>query len=253
VTLVDSHAHLDMLEDLDDVLVRMREAGVAGCVTIGVDRTSSRWAVRTARARRDVWATVGLHPHDAKDWTPELGAELDSLAAEDRVVGVGEAGLDYYYDSSPRATQREVFSWHLDLARRVGKTLVIHCRDAFDDLFAILEAAPPPPIVFHCWSGGPSQAERALALGAVLSFAGTVTFKNAEPVREAARMVPLDRLLVETDAPFLTPVPLRGRRNEPAYVRHTAEFLAELKAVDSEELAAASTRTAEAVFGIATA
>jgi len=250
VTLVDSHAHLDMLEDLDDVLVRMREAGVAGVVTIGVDRASSRWAVRTARARRDVWATVGLHPHEAKDWTPELGAELEALAGEERVVGVGEAGLDYYYDHSPRDVQREVFSWHVDLARRAGKTLVIHCRDAFDDTFAILEAGAAPRVVFHCWSGGPAEAERALALGAVLSYAGTVTFKNAEPVREAARLTPPDRMLVETDAPFLTPVPLRGRRNEPAYVRHTAAFVAGLKGMAPEELAATSTATAAAVFGI---
>jgi TatD DNase family protein len=253
--LIDSHAHLDMLEDVDHVLARMPEHGVAEVVTIGVDRGSSRWAARTAAARANVWATVGLHPHDAQDFTDALGEELEMLAAADRVVGVGEAGLDYYYDRSPRDVQRRVFAWHVGLAHRSGRALVIHCRDAFEDVFTILglEGLPAKGVVFHCWSGGPAEAERALALGCVLSFAGTVTFRNAERLREAARLAPLDRILVETDAPFLTPAPFRGKRNEPAYVRTTAEALAGVKDVPVDDLAGATTATASAVFGLRTA
>jgi TatD DNase family protein len=250
--LFDSHAHLDMLEDVDGALVRMRAAGVSGVVTIGVDLASSRWAVRTATARDGVWATVGLHPHDAKDWTPDLGARLASLASENRVVGVGETGLDYYYDHSPRDVQRSVFAWHVRLASQAGRALVIHCRDAFDDVFSILSAeGVPARTVFHCWSGGPAEAERALGIGAVLSFSGTVTFKNAGNLRDAAVVTPLDRLLVETDAPFLTPVPHRGKKNEPAYVRVVAEFLASLKGVGVEEFSAATGATMRRMFGVA--
>ncbi|MCA1833762.1 MAG: TatD family hydrolase [Actinomycetota bacterium] len=251
MTLVDSHCHLDMLEDVDGALTRMRAAGVGGAVTIGVDLASSRWSVRTANARDRIWATVGLHPHDAKDFSSSLGAELEMLAADERVVGIGEAGLDYFYDHSPRDVQKAVFEWHAGLAHRSGKALVIHCRDAFPDVFEVLER-PEAPLrtVFHCWSGGPAEAERALALGAVLSFSGTLTFKNAESLREAATLTPLDRMIVETDSPFLTPVPHRGKKNEPAYVRVVAEFLAAHKSVSLEDLISASTGTLRRVFGI---
>jgi TatD DNase family protein len=250
--LIDAHAHLDMLPDVDGALTRMREHGVAGVVTIGVDRASSRWAARTARAHDYVWATVGLHPHDAKDFGATVRDELEALARnEDRVVGVGEAGLDYFYDHSPREQQREVFAWHVGLANRAGKALVIHCRDAFDDVFSILDAeGVPERVVFHCWSGGPADAERALQRGAYLSFSGTVTFKNADDLRAAAKMAPRDRIMVETDAPFLTPMPYRGRTNEPAYVRTTARFLADALAVAEDELAAATTAAARAAFGL---
>ena len=249
--LIDSHCHLDMLDSVDAALVRMREAGVEGVVTIGVDLSSSRWAARTASAREGVWATVGLHPHDAKDWTPALGAELDMLAGQPGVHGVGEAGLDYYYDHSPRDVQRTVFAWHVGLAHRSGRALVIHCRDAFDDLFSVLQSeGVPPRTVFHCWSGGPAEAERALTLGAVLSFSGTVTFKNAQNLRHAAAVTPLDRIVVETDAPFLTPVPLRGRRNEPAHVRLVAEFLAGVKGVGFEEFCSVSGATVRRLFAL---
>jgi TatD DNase family protein len=251
VPLIDAHAHLDMLGDVDEALGRMKQHGVEAVVTIGVDRLSSRWAARTAAARDNVWATVGLHPHDAKDFDDSLGAELESLAAMDRVVGVGEAGLDYFYDKSARERQREVFAWHVALAHRSGRALVIHCRDAFDDVFSILSGeGVPERVVFHCWSGGPAEAERALAIGAYLSFSGTVTFKNAEDLRAAAVLAPLDRILVETDAPFLTPVPFRGKRNEPAYVRTTARFLAGLKEVSEDELARATRANVARAFGI---
>jgi TatD DNase family protein len=249
--LVDTHCHLDMLEDLDGALERMRLAGVERAVTIGVDRTSSEWAARAARTHADVWATVGLHPHDAKDRTDALMKMLEHLAGtEERVVGVGETGLDYHYDNSPREQQRAVFTEQVAVARRVGKALVIHTREAWDDTFEILAAAGPPDrIVFHCFSGGPAEAKRALDAGAVLSFAGVVTFRNAGDLREAARITPLDRMVVETDAPFLTPVPHRGRPNEPAYVAQVVEAIAAVKGVPVDEVARATSENAARLFG----
>jgi TatD DNase family protein len=249
--LVDTHCHLDMLEDLDGALERMRTAGVARAVTIGVDRASSEWAARAARTHADVWATVGLHPHDAKDRTDALMQMLEHLAStEERVVGVGEAGLDFHYDNSPREQQRAVFAEQVTLAARVGKALVIHSREAWDDTFDILGAAGPPDrIVFHCFSGGPAEAKRALDAGAFLSFAGVVTFRNAGDLREAARITPLDRIVVETDAPFLTPVPHRGRPNEPAYVAHVAEAIAAVKDVPVDKVARATSENAARLFG----
>lgn len=248
--LVDTHCHLDMLEDLDGALARMRAAGVARAVTIGVDRASSEWAVRAARSHDDVWATVGLHPHDAKDRTDGLMSLLEQLAADARVVGVGEAGLDYHYDNSPRDVQRAVFAEQVALAKRAHKTLVVHTREAWDDTFAILESeGAPERIVFHCFSGGPTEAGRALDLGATLSYSGVVTFKSATELREAARATPLDRIVVETDAPFLAPVPHRGRPNEPAYVARVAEALAAEKGVTLEEFGAVTSANASRLFG----
>jgi len=249
--LVDTHCHLDMLEDLDGALERMRTAGVERAVTIGVDRASSEWAARAARTHSDVWATVGLHPHDAKDQSEAVMKMLEHLAAtEERVVGVGEAGLDYHYDNSPREQQRAVFAEQVAMAKRVGKALVIHTREAWDDTFDILAAAGPPDrIVFHCFSGGPAEAKRALDAGAVLSFAGVVTFRNAGDLREAARITPLDRIVVETDAPFLTPVPHRGRPNEPGYVSYIVEAIATVKGVPVDEVARATGENAGRLFG----
>jgi len=249
--LVEMHCHIDMLEDLPGALERMRAAGVERAVTIGVDRASSEWAARAARTYADVWATVGLHPHDAKDQSQDVVKMLDHLAAtEERVVGVGETGLDYHYDNSPREQQRAVFAEQVVMAKRVGKALVIHSREAWDDTFGILaDAGPPDRIVFHCFSGGPAEATRALDAGATLSFAGVVTFRNAGDLREAARITPLDRIVVETDAPFLTPVPHRGRPNEPAYVSHVAEAIAAVKGLPADEVARATGENAARLFG----
>ena len=249
--LIDTHCHLDMLDDVDEVLARAREAGVARAVTIGESMASSEWAAAAAMQRDDVWATVGIHPHNAKDRTDEAMARLAELAAFPRVVGVGEAGLDYHYDNSPRPEQRAVFAEHVRLAHRARKALVIHTREAWDDTFAILEdEGMPERVVFHCFTGGPPEAERALALGAVLSFSGIVTFPSAGDLRAAAAITPLDRLVVETDSPFLTPAPHRGQKNEPAFVRLVAEAIAAEQRVPFEEVAAASTATAEALFGL---
>jgi len=249
--MVDTHCHLDMLEDLDGALERMRAAGVARAVTIGVDRASSEWAVRAARTHDQIWATVGLHPHDAKDQSDELLSYIEQLAStEQRVVGVGEAGLDYHYDNSPREKQREVYAKQVEMARRVGKVLVIHSREAWDDTFSILASAGAPErLVFHCFSGGPEEARRALDLGATLSFAGVETFKNAQDLREAVALAPLDRIVVETDAPFLTPAPHRGKPNEPAYVSLVAEAIAAVKGVPADEVARATSANAARLFG----
>jgi TatD DNase family protein len=248
--LVDTHCHLDMLEDLDGVLTRMRDAGVGRAVTIGVDLASSEWAVRTAGERSELWATVGLHPHDAKDRSDALMARLEELASHPRVVAIGEAGLDYHYDNSPRDVQRDVFAEQIRVAHRAGKALVIHTREAWDDTFAILEReGVPERTVFHCWSGSAESARRAIALGAVLSFAGTVTFKNAEMLRDAAGATPIEKIVVETDSPFLTPHPHRGKRNEPSYVRFVADAIATVKGMDAAAAERATTENAARLFG----
>ena len=249
--LVDTHCHLDMLEDLDGALARMRAAGVERAVTIGVDRATSEWAARAARTHDDVWATVGLHPHDAKDRTDDLMKMVEHLAGtEEKVVGVGEAGLDYHYDNSPREQQRAAFEEQVAMASRVSKTLVIHTREAWDDTFDILSTSGRPDrVVFHCFSGGIREAKRALDAGAYLSFAGVITFKNAQDLRDAAEATPLDRMVVETDAPFLAPVPYRGQPNEPAYVSHTVDAIAAVKGVPTDEVARATTANAAKLFG----
>lgn len=231
--LIDAHTHLDAIDgDPADVLARARSAGIHAVVTIGVDVATSEWAASAASRYDDVWATAGLHPHDADDCSPAALKRLELLAASERVVGIGETGLDYFYDKSPRFQQRRVFIDQIELARRTERTLVVHTRDAWDDTFAILEdASLTVPIVFHCWTGGPAEAERALAIGAFLSFSGIITFKNAAPIQESAVLAPLEQIMVESDAPFLAPVPYRGKPNEPAYVRHTADKIASLKGV----------------------
>jgi TatD DNase family protein len=247
----DTHAHLEMLEDLPGALAHMREAGVERVVTIGTHLDSSGWAIRAAAQHDQVFAAVGIHPHDARDADEGSLERIAELAASDRVVGVGETGLDYHYDNSPRPDQRRAFAEHISIAKRVGKALIIHCRDAWEDIFDVLEReGAPDRVVFHCWSGSEESARCALALGAVISFSGTVTFKNATKLRGVAETMPLESMVVETDSPFLTPVPHRGKRNEPAHVRHVAEAIASVKGVEVEEVATATTKAAAALFGL---
>lgn len=252
MTLFDSHAHLEMLDDdVASVLERAAAAGVGRVITIGDDVPTSEWAVATANAHANVWATAGQHPHHAADATAEVLARIEQLAGDPRCVGVGEAGLDYFYDRSPRDEQRRSFAAQIGIAKRTGKTLVLHTRDAWDDTFSMLEhEGQPDRIVFHCWTGGPAEAERAVAIGAWLSFSGIVTFKNAAEIREAAAVTPLARMLVETDSPFLAPIPHRGARNEPAYAAVTARFLAALKGVTEEEMAAVTAENTVRAFAI---
>jgi len=217
-------------------------------VTIGTDAAHSAEAVALACRFPEVWATVGLHPHDATEGIEGIVGVLDGAGRE--VVAVGECGLDYHYDHSPRPAQRQVFAAQIALAHERNLALVVHTREAWDDTFSILEACGVPPrTVVHCFSGGPREAERSLALGAYLSFSGIVTFPSAAEVREAAVLCPLERLLVETDAPWLAPVPFRGKPNRPAFVTVVGAALARARGVEVDVVEEATGANAAAVFG----
>jgi len=241
----DNHCHLDDERLGPAALEGAREAGVERIVTIGTDAARSAAAIELAAAHDGVWATVGLHPHDAVQGVDGIVGLLDRPG----VVAVGECGLDYHYDHSPREVQREAFAAQVALAHERDLTLVIHTREAWDDTFAILAAeGVPERTVLHCFTGGPEEAKRCLDLGAFLSFSGIVTFKQADDVRAAAALCPLDRLLVETDAPYLAPEPHRGRLNRPALVPVVGARLAEVKGVPVEVVAEATWANAEAAF-----
>jgi TatD DNase family protein len=240
------HTHEHIAETgSDELLARAREAGVERFVVIGTDAATSAQAVDVAASRADVWATVGLHPHDAT----EGAATIDHLVTSDRVVAVGECGLDYHYENSPRTEQREAFAHQISLARRHGLSLVVHTRDAWSDTFDVLDSeGAPESTIIHCFTGGADEARACLDRGAYLSFSGIVTFKNAGDIREAALLCPADRILVETDSPFLAPVPHRGKPNEPAWVTVVGEAVAHLRGVDPETFAATTTANALRAF-----
>jgi TatD DNase family protein len=243
--LVDSHCHLDFADfaaERDQLVARAHAAGVGAMLTIST-RLDAFPAVRAiAEAYDDIWCSVGAHPHEASDHVLTTAADLAALADHPRVVGIGETGLDFHYDLSPRDVQERVFRAHIAASQATGLPLIIHARAADAAVAQILrEAAPLPPGVMHCFSSGRALAAAALDLGFFISISGIVTFKNAEDLRAIVRDVPLDRLLVETDAPYLAPVPYRGRRNEPAYVAATAAAVAQLKGVEPPELAAITT------------
>jgi TatD DNase family protein len=244
----DTHCHLedDRMDVGTDATVRAAiEAGVTTMVTIGCDALTSRQAIDVASRHAEVWATVGLHPHEARFGTEQLLALID----EPRVVAIGECGLDYYYEHSDRDSQRRVFAEQIRLAHEKNLTLVIHTRDAWDETLDILDAeGVPTHTVMHCFSGGPQEARRCLDRGMYLSFSGIVTFKNAEELRDAARICPDDRLLIETDSPFLAPVPHRGKQNQPALVAVVGTAIAKLRGVPADELAALTSRNALAAF-----
>ena len=257
IELIDSHAHLNderYDEDREDCIARAREAGVLQIINIGSGYgfDSNRASLELARTYDKIFTTVGLHPHEAAQWTPEIEAELERLAVDPNVVAVGEIGLDYYYKNSPVETQQETFRKMIRLALRLDKPVVIHNRDAHDDTERILREEGKGKLrgVIHSFTGLPEDAERFLALGFYISIPGIVTFKNAANVQDSAKMIPLDRLLVETDSPYLTPVPFRGKRNEPAYVRHVAEAVATLKDISLADLAAAATRNTRLLFSL---
>lgn len=256
--LVDSHCHLDdprFEADRDAVVARALEAGVCRMLSIGSGEgpPDLEAAIRMAERYEPVLATVGVHPHDARKATPETWQRMEELLAHPKVVAVGEIGLDYYYDNSPRDCQREVFVAQLELARRAGKPIIIHTREAWEDTWALLEkhwVGAAAGGVLHCFSGGPKEAGRGVEQGFYLAFGGVVTFPKADKVRAAAAAAPADRLLVETDAPYLAPVPMRGRRNEPAYVAEVACRLAACRGVDPEELAERTSANFERLFGL---
>ncbi len=254
VPTVDAHTHLDACgcETAADVTAAMDRAAavnVTRAITIADDLPSARWAVRAAHWDARVAAAVALHPTRTAAVTGAELAEVERLAADPRVVAVGETGLDYHWDHSPPDAQQAAFRWHIDLAKRLGKPLMIHDRDAHDDVLRILrEEGAPGSVVFHCFSGDAAMARECVDAGYVLSFAGPVTFRNARALQEAAVVVPGEQLLVETDAPFLTPHPHRGRANEPFCLPWTVRALAALRGVTDERLATDAERNAERVF-----
>ena len=242
--LVDSHCHLDFAdfaEERDAVVARARAAGVGTMLTIGTRLDEFPGVRAIAEAYPDIWCSVGAHPHEAEDHVALSAADLAAFAAHPRVVGIGETGLDFHYDHSPHDVQERVFRSHIAAAQASGLPLIIHAREADDAVARVLREERAPPGVLHCFSSGRGLAEAALDLGFYISISGIVTFRNAEDLRAIVRDVPLERLLVETDAPYLAPVPYRGRRNEPAYVAATAAAVAALKGVSPTELAAATT------------
>jgi TatD DNase family protein len=252
--LFDTHCHLDEPAfdgDRDDVLTRARAEGVVGMLAIGTTAASSRAVVELTRHHGDIYAAVGIQPNyvaeeKAGDWE-----QIVELAVDPRVVAIGETGLDRYWDYTPFAAQVEAFDRHLELSRTTGKPFVVHCRDAEADVVAQLRRAQGPLRgVMHSFSGDLATAEACLELGLHISFAGMVTFKRNEALRAVAKAVPLERLLIETDAPYLAPMPHRGKRNEPAYVAHTAAVLAEARGMTPEELGAVTTETARRLFGL---
>jgi TatD DNase family protein len=258
----DSHCHLQSSEDLEGMLERGRESGTRRMVFVGTDEATSREAATVAAAVTgsgsppvETWSTVGLHPHDASTGVGGVGRFLRELysagLSSSRVVAVGECGLDYHYNHSPRASQRDAFAAQIGFAHQFGLALVIHTREAWDDTFSILDREGlPGRFLFHCFTGGAAEAQGCLDRGAYLSFSGIVTFSSAAAVREAATMCPVDRLLVETDAPFLTPVPHRGKPNESSYVPLVGAQIAALKGLEDAVIAQATTANAAVVFDL---
>lgn len=258
--LIDSHCHLDPEvyggdEGVDAAIARAREAGVTGMVTIGSGYgfACAERALAVARRHADVWCALGVHPHDASQWTDAVADIVRRFAAEPDVVAIGEMGLDFYYDNSPRDVQRRVLREQLALALDLDRPIVIHDRDSDGECLEIVRASGAfdgRGVVWHCFTGDLPYMRRIVEAGGFVSIPGIVTFKNAGPTPDVAREVPLDRLLVETDSPFLTPVPYRGRKNEPARVVHVAEKVAELRGMEPDELSRVTAENARRFFGL---
>jgi TatD DNase family protein len=255
--LIDSHAHIQGAEftaDLEDVVSRARGAGVSKIIVVGGagELSSNDAALRVAGSFPGLFATVGMHPHDAKDVGEADLDRLKKLATDPKVVAIGETGLDFYYDHSPRDLQTGIFTRFIHMARETRLPLIVHDRDAHNEIGGLLSVEGGGALrgVIHCFTGDYAAAKTFLDLGFYISFSGILTFKNAEPLRDAARRLPLDRLLIETDSPYLAPVPKRGKRNEPAFVLHVAETLAQVRNTSLAEIARATSCNAEALFGI---
>ncbi len=241
----DNHCHLS--ENSEEEILRAREALVVGFINVGTDLETSHAAMEKAKMLPDVWATAGVHPHEARK-----GIEgIEDLLEDSKVVAVGEAGLDYHYDYSPREDQKRVFTEQIEMAHRFNLPLVIHTREAWEETFTILDTeGVPKSTVFHCFTGGKAEANECLERGAYLSFSGIITFKKSELLREAASECPIDRAMIETDSPYLTPAPLRGKKNEPANVGLVGTELAYLQGKSSEEIALATTQNALDFYGL---
>ncbi|HKL10440.1 MAG TPA: TatD family hydrolase [Clostridia bacterium] len=253
--LFDSHAHLDSSsfdDDRAEVVERAKEAGVSLVMNPSVDLESSSKVVRLAEEYEGIYGAVGIHPHNADTMDEMILSLLEGLAKKEKIKAIGEIGLDYHYDYSPRDEQKDCFIEHLRMAKRLGMPVIIHDREANDDVMRILkeEKAFETGVLLHCYSGSAEMARQYVRLGASISIAGPVTFKNARKLAEVVKTVPLERLLIETDSPFLTPVPNRGKRNEPAFVRFVAQRISLIKEIDFEDVAASTSGNAKSFFGI---
>lgn len=257
--MIDTHCHLEMDafdNDRENVIKRAKEAGLEAVITIGSDFEGCRGAVELANKYDFIYASVGIHPHDAKDFSEEIFNQIKAWTLPPhpqrggKVVAIGEIGLDYHYDHSPREIQKDVFKKQLYYAKEVNLPVIIHSREAKKDTLKILEESGVTKGLMHCFSGDMEMAERVMSLGFYISIAGPVTFKNADRLREIAKAIPDDYLLIETDAPYLTPEPLRGKRNEPVFVVHTAKFIAELRGISYEDIDRITTLNAKRLFGI---
>ena len=252
--LIDSHAHLydrKFESDLGDVLERARSAGVLFCIVPGDRLETSREAAKLSILHSEIYCAVGFHPHESKDFSEGALDELRRMLEEPKTVAIGEIGLDYHYDYSPRDVQRKVFRTQLRLAKEAGLPVIMHCREAYEDFIAILgEEKAGLRGVCHCFSGTEEDAKSILDMDLSISFAGPITFAKADSLRRIASKVPLDRMLLETDSPYLAPEPVRGRRNEPAYVVHNAAKIAEIHGVSVKEVAEITTRNVRSLFRI---
>jgi TatD DNase family protein len=254
--VADAHTHLDACgcenaEDVGAAMARAAAVGVTRVVTVADDLESAVWAVEAAHWHPDLYAAVALHPTRADLLDGVVKAELERLAADEKVVAIGETGLDHYWEEAPHRAQAEAFAWHIDLAKRTGKALMIHDRNAHEAVFEVLDAeGAPERVIFHCFSGDAAMASRCADAGYVMSFAGPVSFRNAVDLQEAARLAPTDLILVETDAPFLTPHPFRGKRNEPFALPYTLRALAKVRGQDVAELCEQVSRTTGRMYGI---
>lgn len=254
MSLIDTHAHLNdqkFASDIDEVVSRANAAGVDRIIVCGYDLESSRTAVELSSRFDCVFATVGVHPHDAKHYDSAAEAEITELSGNEKVLAIGEIGLDFHYDFSPRPEQMAAFEAQIELASKLGKPIVVHSRESNDEALQVLgeHARNIIGCVFHCFSGDEDFARRVLEMGFYIGVDGPVTYKASEKLRRVVEMCPTDRLLVETDCPYLTPVPHRGKRNEPAYVRYVAEEVARIKQMTLEELASATSLNARRLFG----
>jgi TatD DNase family protein len=254
--LIDTHCHLtfeQLADDIEAVLARSILENVTGWITVGTDPQQNRKAVELADKFKNMYAAVGIHPHDARDVTAETLTELKELAQNEKVVALGETGLDFHYNFSSQPDQKRAFTAQLKIAKEFNLPVIIHCREAFDETMEILDqySSGTKGVVFHCFSGSAEQAKIILDCGFYISFTGVVTFKNAGLIRNAAKIVPVDRLMLETDCPYMSPEPMRKQKiNEPALMIHTARYLAELKQMDLTDFANAVTATCKSFFDL---
>lgn len=257
--LIDTHCHLtfeQLASDINGVLARSTAAGINKWITVGTDPKHNREAVEMAEKYENIYAAVGIHPHDAKDVTAQTIDELKEIAGNDKVVAIGETGLDFHYNFSKQPDQKRIFAAQLQIAYELNLPVIVHCRQAFNETMEILGQflrleGRLKGVVFHCFSGTAEQASIILNYGFHISFTGVVTFKNAETARQAAKTVPLERLMLETDCPYMSPEPMRKQKiNEPALMVHTARFIAELKEMEPDDFADAATATSKAFFGL---